>query len=221
MKRSWITAAMAPLLAAVGALILAPSALFLHSALNQMQAREIVVALAPLARRPLAELRAGQGIVLKVTVPDTAQWRSIRKSWGEPRYLISAISPDGRRAYCLPDLGATVSANSSRGAVSLVSTGPGYAQNCNCEAPGAAQAALAFHASPGDEVVITARAAGAHALPAGELVVICAWDNVKDKLVGAALERELKMPAAAASTAGVLLIALAAWLHRRLHRGPR
>src|ERR1043166_7903330 len=41
---------------------------------------------------------------INVVIPDTAQWQRIRRKWGAPEYVVSAVSTSRRDAYCLTDL---------------------------------------------------------------------------------------------------------------------
>jgi hypothetical protein len=46
---------------------------------------------------------------MAVTIPETEQWARIRRAWGDPGFIIAAVSPPQRnRVYCFSNLGLTV-----------------------------------------------------------------------------------------------------------------
>lgn len=69
-----------------------------------------------------------------------------------------------------------------------------------------------FKAAPGSRLTVAVVKTGAGPLPQGELIVVGSWLNTKDKLVGIALDEDLRKVSKIAVISGSVLILLASWL---------
>src|SRR5579859_2504498 len=58
---------------------------------------------APIATVPMPEASADSPLTTQIVIPDTAAWRRIRRSWGEPDFVIVVTASD-RHALCLSSL---------------------------------------------------------------------------------------------------------------------
>ena len=156
---------------------------------------------------------------MKVVVPDTDQWRRIRRSWGEPDLIVAALSKDGP-AWCLSDLAKSVEVTTRGNLIPLKPAAAGYGHSAACEL-----SSFTFRASPAAELLVTVTKRDQLAWPIGDLVVRCDWPNAKDKLVGISIENDLQKLhplAGAGAIIGLLLLALASdfWRWRRQTVGP-
>lgn len=167
------------------------------------------VALAPLASIPLA--RVGKQHAMKVVVPDTDQWRRIRRNWGEPDLVVAALSKDGPDR-CLADLAKEVEVTTRSNPIPLKRAAAGYGHSSAC-----GLSSFAFRAPPAAELLVTVTKRDLLPWPIGDLVVRCDWPNTKDKLVGISIERDLQKLhplAGAGAITGLLFLALASDLRR-------
>ena len=199
------------ILAILGILIVLPSALLLGRLVGRLRDEDPSVALAPLASVPLA--RVGKHHALKVVVPDTDQWRRIRRSWGEPDLIIAALSKDDP-AWCLANL-AKVEVMMRGNLIPLKRATAGYGHSAACEL-----SSFTFRAPPAAELLVTVTKRDQLTWPIGDLVVQCDWQNTKDKLVGISIENDLQKfhpLAGAGAIIGLVFLALSSdlWRWRR------
>jgi hypothetical protein len=194
-----------------GLLLLVPGALFIPSALKP---GDDVVALTPLASVRLDQIGTAP-LVTKLVIPDTPQWRRIRRAWGDPHFIIAVVSSEKRFAYCLPKLGIGVEVRGQGDAIPLEFLYPPYGYSSDCE-----RSSLAFKAAPGTELAVTITKSGDQPIPSGEVIIVSDWLNTKDKLVGISLDEELRPILTATSSLGCGLIVIAAsiFVRRRLLR---
>ena len=148
---------------------------------------------------------------MKVVIPDTAQWQRIRHKWRAPEFIISAVSSKREIAYCLADLKMRIEVQQQGKALHTEISYPAYGYSTDCEG-----SSLRFEAAPGTELQVVILAPEQRPLPSGEVIVVGYWPYTKDKLVGNALDTELRPFAMAASIFGLVLIALAVQLRRQL-----
>jgi len=201
-----------------GFLFLLPGALWLLG--HGLSSDDAAVALGPLARIPLEQLESAGSAAVVVTIPDNAQWTRIRQAWGEPEYLIAvAENPRGEGLiHCLDELGIRVTVTTKTGQVSLkIAQGWPYGYRGTCP-----QAGLELEPEPGTDLTIRV-SSPPRRMPAGELVLVCYWQNVKDKLVGIGLDEDLlKMYRVTLPTSILLIIAGVTLLtRRRAAEGPK
>src|ERR1017187_5644307 len=91
--------------AVIGLLVFVPGVALLISTLHGLNSEDEVVALTPVASIPLDQVGKQPLSATNVVIPDTVRWKRIRREWGEPDFIISAVSSDRRVAFCLADLG--------------------------------------------------------------------------------------------------------------------
>ena len=161
--------------------LLAAAFLFPKESLNS---DDEMTAVSPLARIPLDQLANSGSAAVIVTVPQNAQWVRIRRQWGDPSYFIGAMKyPEtAGQIHCLDELGITVEVRAKTGIISLkVAKHYPYPYWARCPGPG-----FEFRAPPGTDLTIRA-SSPRHPMPAGDLIVLCNWENLKDKMVGVML----------------------------------
>jgi hypothetical protein len=200
----------------VGLLILAPGATVLTAILHGLTDQDVGTALTPLTRIPLDGIGKRPLTTLKVVIPDTAQWKRIRREWGDPAFTISAVSSERQFAYCLPELAMGIYIYEHGNHVPMEISYPAYGYSTDCQ-----QSSLKFRAAPGTELLVTIARSSQQSLPTGELIVIANWPYTKDKLVGHSLDRELRPTVGTATIFGAMLVAVAVYLHRRRVLRPR
>jgi len=188
-------------LIAIGFLLLLPGALWLFT--HGLSSDDAAAALSPLARIPLDQLETAGSAAVVVTIPDNPQWIRIRHEWGEPEYLIAAVENPRRDGliHCLDELGIRVTVTTKAGQVSL-KTAQGWPYGYRGTRP---QSGLELEAKPGTDLTVRV-SSPPRRMPAGELVLMCYWQNVKDKLVGIGLDEDLLEMSRVTKTAGILLI---------------
>jgi hypothetical protein len=90
-------------LGAIGTLLLVPGILWVAGSRSRLSDDDARVALQPLKRIQLARIDQGP-ISVTLMIPNTTQWTKIRKGWGEPGLVISAVNAAGSFALCLPEM---------------------------------------------------------------------------------------------------------------------
>ena len=194
----------------IGLLLFIPGALFISTILNGLRSGDSVVARAPLSRVRLDQLEPMHSVVMHVVIPDTAVWTRIRRVWGDPTFVVLAVEPARSTAYCLPSLGTRIEVT-ERG--SPIPLGPGsapYGYSDQC-----ALSSFRFRAAAGAKLALKITNSGEGPLPSGEVIVVGAWSNTKDKLVGELIQKDLTPIAILAVIFGALLTGAAAILMRR------
>lgn len=203
-------------LSLVGVALLVPAALYwlwIWIA-DPVRSADTQTAFRRLAEVRLSEAAGDRGVEITVTIPSDASWRRVLRNWGDPSYFIGAVLPRPRTyMYCLEDLGARVEARIGDQPVDLETAYVPYGYSSDCQPAG-----LSFQAPLGSVVKIHVTVAR---LPsqAADLVVEPYWTGgTKDRLVGTALEEDLRKIATALGVAGIVTILIAAFLfsHRTL-----
>jgi len=198
----------------VGFLLLSAAAfLFFPGRLNS---DDEMTAVCPLVRIPLDQLANAGSPAVIVTVPNNSQWAHIRRQWGDPSYFVGAAKyPDtAREILCLDRLGVAVEVRAETGIVpSKVAQGPPYGYSALCPDFG-----FEFRAPPGTDLTIRASSLR-HPMPAGDLIVLCNWENLKDKIVGVMLAEDLRRMAEYCLGIGLAMILAGGFAFMR--RAPR
>jgi hypothetical protein len=197
-------------LAVGGLVLLALGAVFLIPILRGLNDEDVRAALTPLTRIPLAQVEGTVSSTLKLLVPDAPQWTRIRREWGNPEFIVSAISSTKQFAYCLGDLDIGIQIYQHGGQVPVEVSYPPYGYSTDCS-----RSSLRFQAVPGSELEIRVSRSGQSSLPSGELIIVAYWPDTKDKLVGRSLDRQLRPAATSVTGLGAALITLAVYLQRR------
>ena len=160
----------------VGFLFLSAAAfLFFEGSLN---GDDEMTALSPLVRIPLDQLANSGSAAVIATIPRNAQWARIRRQWGDPSYFVGAMKyPEtAGQIHCLDELGITVEVRAKTGIISLkVAKRYPYPYWARCTGPG-----FEFRAPPGTDLTIRA-SSSRHPMPAGDLIVLCNWENLKTR----------------------------------------
>jgi|SRR5579862_3107249 len=93
-------------LAVLGLLVFVPGAVLFVCTLRSLTREEDLVAENPVATIPLDQFGRQASTEVNVIIPDSRQWKRIRRDWGDPDFIISAVSSERQLfAYCLADLG--------------------------------------------------------------------------------------------------------------------
>jgi len=204
----------------LGLVLLAPGALFWGWIWTSDPVRpaDVRFAFRRLATVPLSQ--AGGTADTAVTIPSDPSWRRIIRNWGDPGYIVGAVSRGpNHHMYCLKDLSVRVQARAGDKPVGLepAEYAPyGYSADCS-------PAGLRFRAAPGTVVTIRLAAAGRSDL-AADLIVEPYWTvGTKDHLVGISIEKDLHLRAIANALGGAGIIAISfaflPFARRRRSRG--
>jgi hypothetical protein len=205
-------------LSAIGGLLVLPGVLWIAGSGMRLNNDDVSSALNPLTRIHLDRIEDGP-VSVTLIIPNTARWTRIRKAWGEPEFVFSAIDPTGQLALCLPKIGARIELRDVTGRVIALRPGSGpYGYSNNCES-----SSLRFSAAVGDELTLeaTKTGEGVSTVPAGDLIVVAEWFNTKDKLVGVGLDKDFESLVKWPSIAGSLLVlsGLMVFVRNRQHSG--
>lgn len=195
----------------LGLLTLAAGGFLTSKRLQDLSQADASAALANLADVQLDRIAATDPLAISVVIPNTPQWARIWRSWGEPDFLIAALSPVKSFCYCLAKLPVTITVADIAGQIPRQPAGPPYAYSADCPT-----STLKFEAAPGTKLTVSVAKNGTQPLPPGDLIIVGSWWNTKDKLVGIALDEELRKVANSAIVSGSVLL-LAGWfIWRRL-----
>jgi hypothetical protein len=132
---------------------------------------------------------------------------------GEPSYFVGAMKyPEtAGQIHCLDELGIGVEVRAKTGIVSLnVARHHPYPYWARCPSAG-----FGSRAPPGTGLTIRA-SSPRHPVPSGELVVLCNWENQKDKISGIMLAESFRKMAWHCFGIGLAmtLAGIAALVHR-------
>jgi hypothetical protein len=197
--------------AIVGLIVVAPGVAWLFS--FRLNGDDVGAAFTRLAQIPLEHVERARSAVVMVTVPDSVQWQRVRRAWGDPGYILAAVSPPQRNlVYCFEGLG--IEAEVMRGGARIpleVASVPPYGFSTECQVNG-----LKFRVSPGSELTIRVWETSQRPLPVGELILMSYWDGrTKDRIVGVMLDEDLGKVLRITSGIGLILILSAAALVAR------
>lgn len=173
-----------------------------------VSAGDAAFAFAPLFQVPLKDLEEARFFERKFSIPADGRWKRIWRAWGDPGYVVAAISSDQRTTYCLDRLGIDldVAVGSAPSRIESA-TEPLYGHLAECLPIG-----VKFEAHAGEQVTIKVRTKSG-ALPPGHLWVAAYWkSDIKDKLVGVSLDKEVRKPALVAGGVGLFLLVAACGL---------
>ncbi len=190
----------------LGLLALAAGGLLVVTRIRNPSPVDASVALTNLAVVRLNRLTATDSIAISVIIPDTPQWTRIRRRWGEPDFLVAAVSPGKSSCYCLPKLPLTITVTHNGEQVPRRPAGPPYAYSSDCSI-----STFQFNAAPGTKLAVSVARNGTGPLPPGDLIIVGSWRNTKDRLVGISLDQWFRNVSTIAIVFGSVLI-LAAWL---------
>jgi hypothetical protein len=190
----------------LGFLALAGGSYLAFARMQALSPADASVAFANLAYVKLDQIATAKSPAIPVVIPDTPQWVRIRRKWGEPDFLIAAISAGKSSCYCLPKLPVTINLVRDGDQIPIEPTGPPYGHSSACEL-----SSFGFNAAPGTKLTVSVVKNGTESLPPGDLIIVGSWWNTKDKLVGLALDQWLGNAPTIAIVGGVGLI-LAPWL---------
>jgi hypothetical protein len=189
-------------LSAIGGLLVLSGVLWIAGSGTRLNDDDVSSALKPLTRFHLDSIDE-KPLSVTLIIPNTARWTRIRKAWGDPEFLFSAIDPTGRFALCLPEMPVRIELRDPTGRVIALRPGSGpYGYSTNCES-----SSLRFRAAVADELTLeVAKTVGVSTVPAGDLIVVGDWFNTKDKLVGVGLDKDVAFLVKWTLIAGSLLV---------------
>jgi hypothetical protein len=195
-------------------LLLVSAALWISKS-YPLHREDVSIAFARLAEVPLNQVEGQGSVDLTLSTPNNAAWTRIRDSWGDPGYIVAAVSPGSRRdMYCLQKLDLNIRVTIGAHEVSLgTAEYPPYGYSADCKPVG-----VQFRAPAGAMVRIqVAGQRGRFNCPA-DLIIEPYWTvGTKDHLVGAALEQQfhLRTVASFLALAGGATLVGALWLFVR------
>ena len=159
---------------------------------------------APLTTIPLRSI--GSSAIATIEIPRNPSWKRVRQAWGDPGYLIAAVS-DPERIECFESLGIHVQATTGPTA-SIQLHGeqiPPYGYSTECRTT----TGLAFNAAPGTMITLHISAEPAHKPRSGTLIVVAYWrGNIKDRIVRVDLDKWFRRIFARIALFGAALISI-------------
>jgi len=195
------------ILLAVGTLLLIPAAW--HLIFEPMRPTDSDVACRSLIYIPASQFRQHSAITFTFTSPNDAAWKRIRHSWGDPSFAIvhaSGNSLAGETQHCFDPFDVRV--RQGRRDVPLEEAGGiylftsdygGYPDRCK-------SIGKIFRVAPGSTVQIGVEIRKEQLISDTELIIWPYWPDMKDKLVGLSLDRDLPVERWAALVGLVLML---------------
>jgi hypothetical protein len=180
---------------AVGLLLVLAGIWVRAAAIGTPQPDEFKAAFTRLADVPMDLTQTGRSVELTPVIPNDEVWRRVRKRWGEPSYIVAAVSsPPENYMYCLSQLGLMASVTADGVPVTTFTADQppyGYSANLSCK-----QLALRFAAAPGQHLQIAITGQPDRVSKGDRIIVEPFWtDDTKDRRVGYALVEELHLSA--------------------------
>jgi len=162
---------------------------------------DATVAFTPVYRSGLENLDSGT--TFSVMIPNNEAWRRIRRVWTDPGYVIAPVSPDLRTIYCLDTWGIEVQPTvNGQPLLTQIADSPPYGFSASCSPIG-----VKFNATPGSRVEIRIYKRMRRVASPGDLLVTSYWkEGTKDRLVGIALDQELRIPFLLMAAVGILCL---------------
>lgn len=187
------------LLCAIGALLVIPQ--IWSSTKTSLRPDDATVAFIPLYRIGLENLDSGT--TFSVMIPNNEAWRRIRRVWTDPGYVVAPVSPDLKTMHCLDTWGIEVQPTVNGQPLSTqIADSPPYGFSASCSPVG-----VKFNATPGSRVEIRIDKRKRGLASSGDLLVTSYWMvGTKDKLVGIALDKELRVPFLLMAAIGILCL---------------
>jgi hypothetical protein len=170
---------------------------------------DVAAAFVPTVRVPLASLTEGTVTVVSFKVPQTAGWERIRRTWGDPGYVIVAAHGHGPVRDVVPYSSLNLSIHVATGADDLpleVATKHPFLYSSDTRDYG-----LAFHAPAGRDVTVRVEALGPTVDANGELTIRPYWDpaTAQGMLVTSDIEGAVRSWAALLGFCGAWLLGIA------------
>ncbi len=175
------------MLGVLGLLALAAGSFLVVTRMQDLSPADASAALANLTDVELDRIVTTDPVAVSLVIPDTPQWARIRQKWGEPDFLIAAISPARSFCYCLPRVPMTITVADNADQIPRQPAGPPYGYSDDCPT-----STLKFNAAPGTKLTISVAKNGTEPVPPGDLIIVGSWWNTKDKLVGISVDEELR-----------------------------
>jgi hypothetical protein len=201
------------ILLAVGLLLLLPEAWYLIS--DPIRPNDAAVAFKDLAEIPAFQLREQHSVNLTVTAPNDPAWKRIRRSWGEPDYAIVHVGRNslvGAYQHCFDAVSVGVTQGESQ--LSLEDSGPiyGFSTDSDGFPPLCKSLGKKFRVRPGSAVQIDITAQSDQLTSDTKVIVRPVWDYTKDKLVGVAIDEDLRLIVKWLAVFGLAIMLLAGLL---------
>ena len=169
----------------------------------------------PLARIPISQLRVQGNTELTITAPEGPIWQRIRRTWGDPEFVVAAISKAPELQYCFDTIAVSTLKGPNVRPVALSSTiyGYGSAYDLSCHSTGAE-----FRLRPGETAKLQLAVTGDTVPSAAEIVVMATWPLTKEKLLGVGIDADSHILVKGAFVIGVLAVLFSLVLLRRTRK---
>ncbi len=155
------------------------------SNISQADAR---IALTPLKSVPLSAARSTGRVSFTEQIPDSAQWRKLIATWGNPSFVLAVVSPDHQTLRCFDQLGLKVKIESDSHGVHTEPGGWVYGYSIECQNIG-----VRFRAGTGDLLDVEVGVPAAATTLSDELTLIADWGpKTKDRLVGIGIDDDIR-----------------------------
>jgi hypothetical protein len=153
------------------------------------------------ALTPLLQMQVPGGSRGLVEFTDP-RWQRIRAVWGEPELVVSFGDAGRRIARCLPGLPLSIAVVRRDGnSVPLTVGGPPYGYSSQCES-----CCFRFRWNSSEPLEVMVAPTRAVNTSVSDLIVVADWNNVKDKIVGAAIDEKVEPLLRWASIAGLVCL---------------
>ena len=164
------------------------------------------LAFEPLARVPISQINGQKSLKLSFTAPKSAAWERIRRSWGNPEFVIAAVTKAPELQYCFDAISVTRVDGPELNTLPLSDTIYGYGTfyRPSCQSGG-----RRLSLEPCQTAKVTLIISDNTVPSSAEIIVAPVWPFTKDKLVGVGLDEDLRIIAKLAFAFGCAACLLA------------
>jgi hypothetical protein len=170
-------------------------------------------AFAILATVPLSKIQTAKSAAVSFSVPSGRHWTRLRRSWGDPGYIIAAVIPPeyGRlKMYCFDSLGITARVHVDGKPVLSTEAHElpyNYSSYSSCQATG-----ITFRARPKSMVDVTFAGTRDMKLPRGDLIITSYFTDLFAEVDAVVVSDDLELPVTIVAAGGLSLLLAAGLL---------
>jgi hypothetical protein len=211
------------ILLALGLLLLLPEAWYLIS--DPIRPGDATIAFEDLAEIPAFQLRQQHSVNLSLTAPDSAAWRRIRRSWGDPEFAIVHVRGNplpsvGECQHCFDAISVRVTQGENQLSLGEAGTIYGFGTDSDGFPSQCKSLGNVFRIPPGSRAQVNITAQSDRLTSDTKVIVRPVWPYTKDKLVGLYLGEDIRLTVKWLAVVGLGIILLAGLLLVRERRLP-
>jgi hypothetical protein len=151
--------------------------------------------------------------VITVHIPDSEEWRRLVSQWGSPTFLAGVASGPAKpelQCFTQTQLALTITDPAGRTIPTRPAQAAPYGYTSQCASTG-----VAFNAASGAELVVHVRRLSDVAAMEGDVIVVPAWEDEKDRIVGDMIAPDVQRIAVGLGITGICLLGASLWFGGR------